>query len=117
MEEITATTTWTAIEEENKLCAAMTELGLSQYCHAGMVAYITHGAQLGDFLTALIENDLMLAAVLADEFNVKKFREWSVFLRTNAPRACYGSPLTYKMWCNAGGLEGIKALAEQGEAA
>ena len=105
--------TKTLSEEENKLRAAMTELDLSPYCHAGMVGYILHGRPVGGFLVELLKNDLMEAVFMADDLNGLKFYNWALFLHNHTPRACYGSPKAFKAWCKAGGLSGIKAKGDE----
>lgn len=60
--------------------------------------YFLHGAPVGNFLTALLCNDLMEAIGRADEENVKALPDWARFLYNYAPQGSYGSPKAVEEW-------------------
>ena len=73
--------------------------------------YIEHGSPVGDFLTALIQNNLMLAVFKADDKNLPALRDWMLFLHWEAPGECHGSPEKMRAWIKRGGLAGAERAA------
>ena len=71
--------------------------------------YIEHGQPVGDFLTAMIQNNLMLAIFKADDKNLPALRDWMLFLHWEAPGECHGSPEKMRAWIERGGLRGKRA--------
>ena len=67
----------------------------------GVVRWIEWGLPPGDFLTALLSNDLMGAFARADEQNAASMRGWAMFLYNYAPSECYGSQAKVLAWSNA----------------
>lgn len=80
---------------------------IPEYMHGAVARYVVHGIEPGDFLGAVIENDLMRAAGKADDTNANCLFQWASFLYTSFPRGSYGSPETRKEWQKAGGMSGI----------
>ena len=70
--------------------------------------YINTGAKPGDFLTAVVENNLSLAVGRADTYNRANLPAYVGYLYNEAPRGCWGSPEKVKAWSKAGGLEGME---------
>ncbi len=66
--------------------------------------YVVLGRPVGDFLYAVLSNNLMEAVGRADDLNIKKLREWVQFLYFAAPSKCWGSPEAIKAWMAHGGL-------------
>ncbi len=66
--------------------------------------YVEHGYPTTQFLTAVLENDLMEAIVRADDDNLDALEAYCAWLRTYAPSACYGSADRVRDWIAAGGL-------------
>lgn len=60
--------------------------------------YFLHGYQPGDFLTAVLSNDLMEAFARADDENSAAMRQWAQFLYNYAPRGSYRSPENVRAW-------------------
>jgi hypothetical protein len=60
--------------------------------------YINHGHRPGDFLTAVICNDLQTAISRADDHNVKNLRAYIGYLVNEAPGDCWGSYENMKAW-------------------
>jgi hypothetical protein len=77
------------------------------HMHDGLTLWIEHGVMTGDFMTALMKNDLMEAMGRADEINARCIRNWCVYLYSYAPRGCYGGPIQVAAWRQHKGLSGI----------
>jgi hypothetical protein len=72
----------------------------------GVTAYIETGRQVGDFLTAVFENDLVRAFGKADATNTAHMRQWAEFMYNYVLLECRGSPAKVKAWQERGGLGG-----------
>jgi hypothetical protein len=70
-------------------------------------AYVMNGAAVGGFLRCLFENDLMGTFNNADEVNLRRMREWVVFIYNYTPAQCHGSKEIVAKWQKAGGLLGL----------
>ena len=57
----------------------------------GLIRYIENGIAPGDFLTAVICNDLNGAVGNADDENVRNLPAYIGYLYNEAPSACWGS--------------------------
>lgn len=79
---------------------------IPEHCRHGMQNYIEHGIPVGDFLTAVLENDFMEAVTRCDATNRAALREYAIFLHQEAPREAHGSPEAVKAWIKKGGLHG-----------
>ena len=55
-------------------------------------AYADKGRGLGDFLTAIVENDLFEAVSRADYYNLISLRNICSFIYTYLPASCWGNP-------------------------
>lgn len=60
--------------------------------------WITLGELPGDFLQAVLRNDLVDAACRADEDNAPLLTAYGRFLQHYAPSGCYGSPALVDNW-------------------
>jgi hypothetical protein len=76
------------------------------YMVEGVRAYIEYGDRTGDFLHALISNDLFMAFAHADAANTEAMPEWSRWFYNEAPSNCWKSPDAYHRWIERGGLRG-----------
>lgn len=74
-------------------------------------AYVERGYPPGDFLCAILRNDLLDAAGRADMQNLPKLHIWATWLYNNAPSACHGSKHKIEEWIASGGLEGREKAA------
>ena len=72
----------------------------------GTQRYIENGIPPGDFLRALVENDLFGAMGKADDVNQRAMFYWCVFFYNEAPSGCFGSPQKVAAWIASGGLNG-----------
>lgn len=85
---------------------------IPEHCREGLLRHFETGGLVGDFLTAVLSNDLMKAASKADDENRISLHRYARFLYNFAPPASYGSPEKVKAWRERGGLRG---RPEQGE--
>lgn len=60
--------------------------------------YMVNRIAPGNFLTALLSNDLMEAFGRADDENTANMRNWVLFLYNYVPRGSYGSPEAVREW-------------------
>lgn len=72
--------------------------------------YIYHGRKPGDFLTAVLSNNLRKAFEHADEVNEHKIKEYISILYTYAPQICWGSTTQFDEWIKQGGLCGLYGM-------
>lgn len=79
---------------------------LPHYMRESIQAYIEQGRPVGNFLTALLSNDLMETLARADDINQAALRTWCEFLYNYAPPKCYRSKEAFKTWQAKGGLRG-----------
>jgi len=75
-----------------------------------IVAWIMLGRIPGDFLQAVIANDLYEAAARADRENLINIRAYAGFFKTSVPYACRGSRALLDAWSECGGLRGQTEL-------
>ena len=64
----------------------------------GIKRYIEHGIKPGDFLTAVISNDLREACGRADEENLANLPAFVGYFYNEAPSMCCGSPEEMNGW-------------------
>lgn len=67
----------------------------------GLRRYIDHGIVPGDFLCAVIENDLSEAVGRADSENMRNLPAYVGYLYNEAPRACWDSKEALVAWVEA----------------
>jgi len=73
-------------------------LQIPEYMHESLVHYIARRVPVGDFLQAVIENNLKVAATKADDQNREALAVYPVFLNMWAPSECHGHEFAYQMW-------------------
>lgn len=78
---------------------------------AALLGYVTHGVPLGDFLRAVVSNDLFEAMGRADEDNLRNMPALVGFLYNECPTGCWGSPVRYNDWLAAKAQERAAAAA------
>ena len=79
---------------------------IPEHCREGLARYFQAGVPVGDFLTAVLSNDLTRAVLYADDINLPALRAYIHFLHHNAPPMSYGSKENYEVWMKHGGLRG-----------
>lgn len=82
-------------------------IDLPAHMRDGMILWIEHGIMPGSFLQAVLENDLIDASILADDQNLKRLRDFSIYLLNCAPHGCYGSKEKVAAWKNSRGLKNV----------
>ena len=60
--------------------------------------YIEHGIKPGDFLSAIISNDLREAVGRADDENIKNIPAYVSYFYMEAPASCWGSFKNMQNW-------------------
>ncbi len=79
--------------------AAMSLLGIPDYMHGGLIRFYENGIPPGDFLSAVINNDLKEAFGRADSTNQYYIRSYLKWLYNHAPAGTWGYPDAVKTWC------------------
>ncbi len=64
----------------------------------GLRRWIERGIVPGDFLQAVLRNDLQAAALMADDQNAPNLRAFIGYLYNEAPRECWGNPEKVNAW-------------------
>ena len=77
---------------------------LPEHIRGGTQRWIEHGVPPGDFLIAVICNQLKQSFMWADDIN--RFRMFDIvsFFYNEAPSECHGSEERMKKWQERGGL-------------
>jgi hypothetical protein len=83
----------------------------------GLKLYVERGIMPGDFLTALLSNDLVEAFRRADDNNTAAMRSWALFVYSDLPRGCWGSREIVQTWCKYHGLVGQAKVSTKTEEA
>ena len=78
--------------------AAWGEYGLPDYMLHGMREWLLRGLEPGDFLSAVLRNDLKLAVMYADDNNLNKLPQYVSWLYNWAPSDCWGSKAKFQSW-------------------
>ena len=65
---------------------------------AGITRYIEQGIKPGNFLSAIIQNDLNEAVSRADDDNLMNLPAYVGYFYNEAPSGCYGSPEIMDAW-------------------
>lgn len=69
-------------------------------CLDGLRRYLHHGVKPGDFLTAVISNDLREAVGRADNNNMEIIPAYVYIMYNHFPRGSWGSPENMTAWIN-----------------
>ena len=80
------------------------DLGLPDYMWGGVRRYLEHGIPPGDFLHAVLTNDLSEAFGRADETNRTVMYEWCLFFYNAVPGNCWRTQANYDQWVDRGGF-------------
>lgn len=71
---------------------------LPAHCQGGMRRYIEEGIAPGDFMLAVLSNDLVGAASRADNTNINRLKDYALFLYNEVPSTCWGSREKVDAW-------------------
>lgn len=72
--------------------------GIPHHCRDGLYYYLTEHRNVGHFLAAILENNLLAACRRADRINQRHIYDYIFFLENYAPRDSYGSPDIVRKW-------------------
>lgn len=86
------------------LFVAAAECGLPEGSRLAIINYIVCGTKVGDFLAAVITNDLKAAWNYADYQNRQKIGQWVQFMYDQVPAACWGDTESLVAWRAKQGL-------------
>jgi hypothetical protein len=67
-------------------------------CVESLKRYVEHGIPVGDFLTAVLENNLREAFGRADIYNREALFDIVCYCWNEIPATCWGSPERVKAW-------------------
>ncbi len=76
----------------------LTVSGVPAHMHEGYLRYLLNGIRPGDFLCAVLENNLRDALLRADPGNRPTLIYHVRFLLHHGPAACWGSPEHVTAW-------------------
>jgi hypothetical protein len=71
---------------------------LPERLRAGVQRWVEDHVEPGDFLRAVIRNDLSTAIALADDDNLPRLREIVRWFYNEAPGLCWGSAKAFDTW-------------------
>lgn len=72
--------------------------GIPEYMFGGVLNYLLHGIEPGDFLSAVICNNLSRAVMYADSSNQRCLVNWVRFFYNDTPAQCWGSKQNMDLW-------------------
>lgn len=79
-----------------------TKTSIEMFIHQGIVP--------GDFLQAVMTNNLRAAVLLADDQNKQDLSDIFLYIRDRAPMQAWGTEEKIWAWAEAGGLDGIRRM-------
>ena len=83
---------------------------IPQHMQDVLARYLFKGVRPGDFLSAVLANDLVQAFGQADATNEEMMWHYATWLYNHAPHhptACWGSWSQVNWWCEQGGADGL----------
>lgn len=84
--------------DTSELSAAMELHQIPEYMRGGLLRWIEHAIEPGEFLRAVLRNDLRQACELADDNNRERLAQYLKVLYSSAPGGCWGSIEKYERW-------------------
>ena len=70
--------------------------------------YLEKGIPPGDFLSSVLQNDLVSSFMRADPDNIREMDSWVRWLWDECPSEAWGNEDAYNNWIKRGGMEGIE---------
>lgn len=67
-----------------------------------LTLYITQHKNPGDFLSAVLKNDIQMAVSYGDDENLRNLPAYIGFLYNKAPHVCWGSEEAFNEWIRKG---------------
>jgi hypothetical protein len=83
---------------DNRKIAAMTELRIPARMQGAIIRYVEDGIPPGNFLGAVIDNDLKEAFARADDENASLIGNYIKWLYNYAPAKCWGRENSQPTW-------------------
>ena len=83
---------------ENELVENLNSCGIPDKMHGAIIRYIVNHCEPGNFLCAVIENDLKDSFRCADDENKLIIENYIRFFYNYAPSDCWGSPEKMAEW-------------------
>lgn len=77
-------------------------------------AYVKYGVPPGDFMTAVLANDLMESFGKADERNRAALFDICSYIYNSVPRVAWGNYKCVEDWIKQGGMDGLKREVQSG---
>lgn len=74
---------------------------IPEHMHSAVTDYLKRGLEPGDFLRAVLENDLVQAFGRADTTNLEHMFDWASFLYNEMPSNAWGSKEKVNAWMAA----------------
>ena len=81
---------------------------IPHHMQGGVRRWIEDGIKPGQFLAAVLCNDLKEALGRADDINRDRLHDTVSFFYSHAPIGCWGSPENFADWHKSGGLNGLE---------
>lgn len=86
---------------------------LPQTSRNELIEYVLRGTRPGEFLYAVLINDLIASAQRADHANINCLRCWAQVMVWGVPMACRGTEELVENWITKGGLKGLLETHEE----
>ena len=93
--------------ELDDLSAALAQSLVPTHIHGGIWRYVVEGILPGDFLRAVLDNNLTRAFGCADDRNTEHMHDIVKFMYNEVPSMCWGTPKRVDDWCLHKGLSGL----------
>lgn len=90
----------------SELRDALARLRVPHNLQEGLQAYVLTGRPVGNYLTAVLENDLLEAVSRGDDASLAGLKPTVQLLYNYTPRNCWGSRDKVSAWIAQGGLAG-----------
>ncbi len=90
-----------AVNTEEGIRAAAVHRRVPSHIVDGFVLWVTHGLKPGQFVTAVLENNLANSFLRADPTNRRAMLEIVTFVYEDLPLTCWGSKEKMKAWAEA----------------
>lgn len=82
----------------------------ADYMQTSIDNWVNYGcpapSEMGSFLRAILQHDLMAAAMFADDHNRARLADWAFYLHNEVPGPCHGSAEVLEAWHATGGVFG-----------
>jgi hypothetical protein len=97
---------------EEKLTDSLNQYQIPQNMHNGILNWIIEGTIPGNFLYAVVNNDLRGSLIAADDINITRLTAYIQFFYNAAPGGCWGSKEKTTAWHIQGGLRHVNFKSE-----